>query len=141
MNISRNDRALILKKSVYYSSTNSLIKQLSIVSLILLGAVLIFRNNLELSIQEYYLKSSTISIWICVIGCGLTYYLLASNYKKSMNQYGVEEINEPESIKRARIFGSSKIEYLSIMFSMAMVACGAWFGLIFIILGLLYSLN
>jgi len=135
--ILNKDRILVLNKLIYYNSTVGLIRQISIVFLILLGAILIFRNSLELTIHEYYIKSVTVSLWICVIGCGLTYYILISHYKKSLKMFGLEEANEPESVKRARIFGSTRSEYLSIIVSTGMVAVGTWFGIIFILLGLL----
>jgi hypothetical protein len=110
---------------------------LSVLSLLILGGMLIFRTNLEQTIDGYYIKSATVSLWICVIGCGLTYYNLASNYKKSIKIFGIEEYNEPESVKRARIFGSTKFEYLSIIISICMLAFGLWFAALFIFIGLL----
>jgi hypothetical protein len=62
---------------------------------------------------------------------------LASNYKKSIKIFGIEEYNEPESVKRGRIFGSTKFEYLSIIISICMLAFGLWFAALFIFIGLL----
>jgi hypothetical protein len=112
-------------------------RTLSVLSLLILGGMLIFRTNLEQTIDEYYIKSATVSLWICVIGCGLTYYNLASNYKKGIKIFGIEEYNEPESVERARIFGSTKFEYLSIIITICMLAFGLWFAALFIFMGLL----
>jgi len=137
MNIPDNNHILVLNKQVYYRSTVSLIKALTVVSVVLLGGILIFRNDLESTIDEYYIKSATVSLWICVIGCGLSYYILNSNHKKSLKMFGVEEVSEPESVKRARLFGSTKFEYLSIIISTCMLAVGMWLGIFFSLLGLL----
>ena len=135
--ISDNDHELKLNKLVYYSSTLSLIRLLAILSLVLLGGILIFRSTLIESIEEYYVRNATIALWIAVIGCGITYYRLLSNFKKSVRLYGPEEQEEPESVKRSRIFGSSRFEYLSVLLSICMVALGLWFGGLYISLGLL----
>jgi len=114
-----------------------LIRILSVLSLLILGWILIFRTNVEQTINEYYIKSATVSLWICVIGCGLTYYNLASNYKKSIKMFGIEKYDEPESVKRARLFGSTRFEYLSIIVSICMLAFSLWFAALFILMGLL----
>lgn len=51
--------------------------------------------------------------------------------------FGIEEENEPESVKRARLFGSKRFEYLSIITSICMLAFGLWFAVVFMLLGLL----
>ena len=132
-----NNDILVLNKQVYYRSTVNLIKALTVISVVLLGGILIFRNDLESIIDEYYIISATLSLWICVIGCGLSYYILNSNYKKSLKMFGVEEVSEPESVKRARLFGSTRFEYLSIIISICMLAIGIWLGIFFSLLGLL----
>lgn len=138
MEISNNrPKTFELNKLVYYSSTISLMRILSALSLLILGGMLIFRTNLEQFVDQYFIKSATVSLWICVIGCGLTYYNLASNYKKSIRMFGVEEYIEPESVKRARLFGSTKFEYLSMIISICMLAFGLWFASLFIFIGLL----
>ncbi|MEM7007967.1 MAG: hypothetical protein AAF462_02415 [Thermodesulfobacteriota bacterium] len=128
---------LKINKANYYSSTISLLRLLSILTLLCLGGTLIFRSTLQNFIEEYYIKGSTLSLWISVIGSGLNYYFLWSNYKKSIQTYGPEEHNEPESIKSKRLFGSSKIEYISIAISTVMIALGLWFGAVFLVFGLL----
>lgn len=112
-------------------------RTLSILSILILGGILIFRNQLIQSIDEYYIKSATVSLWITVIGCGMTYYNLVSNYKKSIKMFGIEEEDEPDSVKRARLFGSTKFEYLSIIISICMLAFGLWFATLFMLMGLL----
>ncbi|MEX0999862.1 MAG: hypothetical protein WD000_07890 [Thermodesulfobacteriota bacterium] len=135
--LNRKPQIFELNKLAYYSSTISLMRTLSVLSLLILGGMLIFRTNLEQTIDEYYIKSATVSLWICVIGCGLTYYNLASNYKKSIKILGIEKYNEPESVERARLFGSTKFEYLSIIISICMLTFGLWFAALFIFMGLL----
>lgn len=132
-----NNYTLVLNKQVYYRSTVNLIKALTVISVVLVGGILIFRNDLESKIDEYYIKSATLSLWICVIGCGMSYYILNSNYKKSLKMFGIEEVSEPEPVKRARLFGSTRFEYLSIIISICMLAIGMWFGIFFSLLGLL----
>lgn len=133
----KEQRRVELKKHVYYDSTVDLIKLLSILSVLALGAILLFYSKLEQIIDTYYIKSATIALWICVIGCGLTYYNIVSNYKKSIKMFGIEEPNQTESINSARLFGSTKFEYLSIMVTICMMMFGLWFGGLFILLGLL----
>jgi hypothetical protein len=99
--------------------------------------MLIFRSSIEQRIDAYYIKSATVTLWVCVIGCGLTYYNIVSNYKKSIKMFGLDELNQTESINRVRLFGSTKLEYLSIIVSICMIAFGLWFGGLFILMGLL----
>ena len=131
------ENRLGLNKLVYYNSTVRLIRILSGISIISLGGILILGGETEQLVDEHYVKSATVSFWICVIGSGLTYYILNSNFKKSIKMFGVEELNEPESVKRARLFGSTRFEFLSILISSAMLAIGLWFGLFFLIAGFL----
>jgi len=133
----KEQRRVELKKHAYYDSTVDLIKILSILSVLALGAILIFHSKLEQVIDTYYIKSATIALWICVIGCGLSYYNIVSNYKKSIKMFGIEEPNQTESINRARLFGSTRFEYLSVIPSICMLAFGFWFSGLFILLGLL----
>jgi len=121
----------------YYNSTVNLIKLLSILSLLVLGGILIFRSSIEQIIDTSYIKSATVTLWICLIGCGLTYYNIISNYKKSIKMFGLDELNQTESINRARLLGSTKFEYLSIIVSVCMMAFGLWFAGLFILMGLL----
>ena len=51
--------------------------------------------------------------------------------------FGIEEYDEPESVKRARQFGSTRFEYLSIIVSICMLAFSLWFAALFILMGLL----
>lgn len=121
----------------YYNSTVNLIKILSILSLLVLGGILIFRSSIEQIIDTSYIKSATVTLWICLIGCGLTYYNIISNYKKSIKMFGLDELNQTESINRARLLGSTKFEYLSIIVSVCIMAFGLWFAGLFILMGLL----
>jgi len=121
----------------YYNSTVNLIKILSILSLLVLGGIVIFRSSIEQIIDTSYIKSATVTLWICLIGCGLTYYNIISNYKKSIKMFGLDELNQTESINRARLLGSTKFEYLSIIVSVCIMAFGLWFAGLFILMGLL----
>ncbi len=94
----------MLTKHAHYGSTVELIKLLSVFSVLVLGAILIFHSSLERAIDAYYIKSATIALWICVIGCGLSYYNIISNYKKSIKMFGIEEPSQSESINNARLF-------------------------------------
>ena len=126
-----------IQKKVYYKSTLSLIMLLSIISLLSLGGILIFRNYIELVVEESYVKSATIALWISLIGGGLTYYNFVSNYRKSIKLFGIQEPNQAQAINRARLFGSTRFEFLSAIISICMLAFGFWFTVLFLIMGLL----
>jgi len=138
INILENEpRHVELKKLVYYNSIVNLIKLLSILPLLALGGILIFRSSFEQIIDEDYIKSATVALWVSLIGCGLSYFNFVSNYKKSIEMFGLEDPDQTESIKRIRLFGPTISGYLFIIVSICMLAFGLWFGVLFILLGLL----